>query len=103
MESIEVTTDFLRRLADLQAQTADEISSAAAPVDGLSERVELSHGTACAGSWSGLKNAVAERTEAVGALAQVSRQLAKRLLLGLDEYTTSDDTSGAVMGQQVRP
>jgi len=103
VESIEVASDFLRRLADLQVQTADEISGAAAPVDRLIFWVELSHGTACAGSWPGLKNAVAQRTAAVGALAQVSRQLAERLLLGLDEYTTTDDTSGAVMGQQVRP
>jgi len=36
-------------------------------------------------------------------LASVSRQLAQRLLIGLEDYETSDGESGDVMDKQVRP
>ena len=106
MESIDVTPDFLRGLADMQEQAADKISGTAVATDklaGFGGRVEVSHGAVCAGSWPGLKLAVAGRKSAVDQLASVSRQLAQRLLIGLEHYTTSDGESGDVMDKQIRP
>jgi hypothetical protein len=106
VESIDVTPDFLRGLADVQGQAADKISGTAAATHklaGFGGTVEGSHGAVCAGSWPGLKLAVAARTNAVDQLASVSRQLAERLLIGLDDYTATDDQSSDVMDKQVRP
>ena len=106
MESIDVTPERLMALADMQEQAADKISGTAAATDklaGLGGTVEVSHGAVCAGSWPGLKLAVAGRKSAVDQLASVSRQLAQRLLIGLEDYTTSDGESGDVMDKQVRP
>ena len=106
MESIDVTPERLMALADMQEQAADKISGTAAATDklaGFGGRVEVSHGAVCAGSWPGLKHAVEARESAVGQLASVSRQLAQRLLIGLEDYETSDGESGDVMDKQVLP
>jgi len=106
MESIDVTPERLMALADMQGQAADKISGTAAATDklaGFGGTVEVSHGAVCAGSWPGLKHAVEARESAVGQLASVSRQLAQRLLIGLEDYETSDGESGDVMDEQVRP
>jgi hypothetical protein len=106
MESIDVTPERLMALADMQEQAADKISGTAAATDklaGLGGTVEVSHGAVCAGSWPGLKHAVEARESAVGQLASVSQQLAQRLLIGLEDYETSDGESGDVMDKQVLP
>jgi len=106
VKSIDVTPERLKELAGKQEQAADKISGAAAATDklaGFGGRVEVSHGAVCAGSWPGLENAVEARTKAVGQLEAVSQQLAERLLIGLEDYETSDGESGDVMDKQVRP
>jgi hypothetical protein len=103
VENLEVTPDFLRQLAQKQDSAAATISEATAAAAGLAGKVKLSHGVVCAGAWPGITSAESERQRAITALAQVSRQLAQRLLIGLDDYMTTEDKSGAVMDKQVQP
>jgi uncharacterized protein YukE len=103
MTDLKVTAEFVRALAKIQTDAADEIGNATDMVNGVSERVSTTHGWICSATSTALKSAQDERQRAGNSCQSGSKDLAVKLDHAAAKYDETDAAGQAQLNAQMHP
>jgi uncharacterized protein YukE len=103
MANLDVTPEYLEKLAKKQDDAATEASAAAAAADGTGTWCWVNHGVISGASNSAFGGAESARSAAGKALRQASVDLAAKLRTAKETYTGVDDDLSKPVDKQVLP
>lgn len=103
MASMNVTADYLEKLAKKQDDAATEAAAAASAADGTGTSCWLTHGVISGASNSAIGGVESARSSAGKALRQASVDLAAKLRTAKEVYAGVDDDLSKNVDKQVLP
>src|ERR1700692_4081592 len=101
MSDLEVTPDYLEKLATIQEQTSADTGSAAGVATGISTDLWVTHGVISGHSTTAVANAERARRSVVEAMQVFSHELAVKLGAAADAYASTDEHAGENIDEQV--
>lgn len=99
VKNLQVVTEHIDNLAELQQRAADKITGANRTTGGVSERVESTHGLVCMATSSAVESIDTARKAAGAALFTTSTELAAKLTTAALNYNDTDYRAGKSIGQ----
>lgn len=103
MTDLKVTAGFVRALAKIQTDAADEIKKATDMTRGVSVQVSSTHGSICSATSTAFESAQDERQMAGVSCQAASEDLAVKLDHAAAKYEAADATGKSGLDGQMHP